>query len=603
MKKIHVSLFLAMVNILYAQPMQQPLTDKELEGNFNVGATGFYLPQENFIEIAKEYFLKNDEIGRNSSVKFFPNARNLIENDPNKFILQIADSASSVDDLALPEVLHQKIIQLKDLIPEGSKLLGFQYLPYQNDAIHTPLYYFPCQNYVSVNCVLDTIQAKDYIEETIASNQILLDHFEKLINLSSYNQVVIPSNLDFNTLYIPNVINIYMLTLSQAILEIEASNLDQGLDQLQRARKRIDLTYEAKSLPSLIEMMLVVASTQLLDQAMNGLLNSGLLNDHLNNPQLEQIMSPYPSDLGIKVQKSIVFEMKFSAEKQYRPYLMLNNKEISSDIQLNKEDEYILLMYWKNAGFDLSPSFEILLSGLEIIKPLGNWDRVKTLGQLDENINSIISDRMRKNFENMRRTMFDKESASHSQASLAELQKKYELERGQWYVDYFKSFGATPEELIEYLNKKYPSDEFINNIFNAIDELTELNQQSILITKTMFQEVFDKHNVLSGDLLSVANPMEGYVIRVYEQQNYHQLVYLKYLIMRDKISIDKIPEFLVSMGDLAKNTVTKVPYHFDAENHTLSTPLPELKNIPHAVRSAMMNDKSIQDFSVWIPNL
>lgn len=72
--------------------------------------------------------------------------------------------------------------------------------------------------------------------------------------------------------------------------------------------------------------------------------------------------------------------------------------------------------------------------------------------------------------------------------------------------------------------------------------------------------------------------------------------------MRDNISIKDIPEFLNSMGDLAKNTITKEQYHFDVETRILSTPFSvENRQLPYSVKRAQIDNSDIQAFSVKIP--
>jgi hypothetical protein len=141
----------------------------------------------------------------------------------------------------------------------------------------------------------------------------------------------------------------------------------------------------------------------------------------------------------------------------------------------------------------------------------------------------------------------------------------------------------------------------LNNHAEIISELNSLNKKGkifdINIIKSMIQK--DKASIT---LEYLSPSIDDYIVRLYEQQNYHQLVYLKYLILRDNTSIKDIPKFLNSMGDLAKNTITKEAYQFDVETRILSTPLPkEEKYIPHSVRQAQQDDSNIQNLEVTIP--
>lgn len=72
--------------------------------------------------------------------------------------------------------------------------------------------------------------------------------------------------------------------------------------------------------------------------------------------------------------------------------------------------------------------------------------------------------------------------------------------------------------------------------------------------------------------------------------------------MSEQISADNIPEFLDSMGDLARNTMTKKQYIYDDETGKLSTPLPrQNKHLPAHIKISRLYDGSIQNFEVILP--
>lgn len=102
--------------------------------------------------------------------------------------------------------------------------------------------------------------------------------------------------------------------------------------------------------------------------------------------------------------------------------------------------------------------------------------------------------------------------------------------------------------------------------------------------------------------LPTYSDFDSYWVRLYEQQNYHQMVYLKFLIMKERIPSQQIPKFLESMGNLARHTITKKAYQYDRNAHKLSTPLPKQnKYLPIHIKILRMYDSNISNFEVILP--
>ena len=79
-------------------------------------------------------------------------------------------------------------------------------------------------------------------------------------------------------------------------------------------------------------------------------------------------------------------------------------------------------------------------------------------------------------------------------------------------------------------------------------------------------------NLLGGILLETAKPdYKAYVFRLYGLQSYLALVNAKLLIKQQHIAKEKIPQFLESLGDKAKNPYTGQPFKWDKTTSTLST--------------------------------
>ena len=181
------------------------------------------------------------------------------------------------------------------------------------------------------------------------------------------------------------------------------------------------------------------------------------------------------------------------------------------------------------------------------------------------------------------------------QSILVELNAMFKVN----FYPYIKAFMSLP--ISQQTMQKGSWLLMLNNHAEIISELNNINKQGNIFDVDLINSMIQKDKAFI--ILKYLSPsMDDYIVRLYEQQNYHQLVYLKYLILRDDISIRDIPAFLNSMGDLAKNTITKEPYHFNTETRVLSTPLSkEEKYIPHSVRQAQQDDSSIQNLEVTIP--
>lgn len=571
----------------------EPLDPKRLENNFYVGQMGAVLPQEDYLEATKTYFLQNDALGIKNVEHSIQGS--LLNIEPSQLVFAVMNSSSLEGLLPTGET-----VPLSSFIPNNQTEIALDVQSMLEGTTENSSDYFPCHEYLQSNCIVKTQKNAEYIHQVIDNNKVLLDRLLWCIDHSTHDEVIVPQGISIGMMRFPNhriETPVYRLNLSQSILNIADGQFKDGLEGLSRARKRIDITYDSKSVPLLTNLMVVIVQTQDLDQTMNGLLDSGLLNQYLNNSVLENIVKPYPDRMGLILQKSIIFELKDSFKSSVLPYLNTINVD-TSIIQLNLEKQYIILKYWQNQGVKLSPRLQQLQDKLDVVKDLNRW---KSLNELEEytglvdRASSLFWD---VNIANMTATMMNK-APTHSKSDVQEFQKHYDQSQqllDNWYETYFLSLGNSPTLLLRVLNQLYPSTRYFNDQFSMLDRLEKLNHEGIVLTPDIMQ------SFVKAQDQNFIDAIHSYTMRLYEQQNYHQLVYLKYLIMRDKVSATEIPEFLNSMGDLAKNTITKEFYHFNAETRVLSTPLPkEMKYIPYSVRATQQNNPSIQNLEVTIP--
>lgn len=565
-----------------------------LENNLYVGLIGFYLPQENFIEVTQEYFNKNDDISlsrmKNGDLAIDPLSRDMLQT-----LLMIADHSMDTTEDVL--TYDNGLLRLENFIPKDQSLLKTQTLSYAGEKYPNAEEYFPCIRYLDSHCLTTTIERKNYIEKTVQDNRVFLDRLQWLANHSTHNTAVIPTGADISAA-LPTYQGIntaYFLTLSEAMLKITDGKTDEGLEQLLLARKWINLHYQPMSNPTLLDLVVTVVYKQYLDQTIDMLLNSGALTNHLSNPKLEFITQPYSGNVSLAIQKSYLFEFKHKFFSQYSPYVTVFTK-FPADMDLSQEDQYLLLTYITDRGMALSPKLEVLSVSLEVNKRLVRWNKVEQLDHLKEAVKKASSNRLSAQFNKPENTP-DKEVLKQAfNDSTNDLNK--------WWKAYFNALGFNAKDGISYLNIQHPSTDFFNAHFNVLHQLETMNQNGQLYDYAMIEKMLNEDYLHTIALRFGFPEKDNYMIRLNEQQNYHQLVYLKYLILKNKISVSEIPAFLESQGDLAKNTVTKEPYLFDAKTGILSTPLPkEGKHLPFSVRKAQEKDKSIQNFEVKIPTL
>src|SRR5699024_8420741 len=101
------------------------------------------------------------------------------------------------------------------------------------------------------------------------------------------------------------------LNLADAVIDFTENNAESGIHKLLLARQWVDLYYTEKSQPTLIDAMIMVNASQFLDQTINALLDSGLLQNYLTDPQLIKTISPYPNTLSQKVFQNTLWDISY----------------------------------------------------------------------------------------------------------------------------------------------------------------------------------------------------------------------------------------------------------------------------------------------------
>ncbi|WP_143691179.1 hypothetical protein [Wohlfahrtiimonas populi] len=112
------------------------------------------------------------------------------------------------------------------------------------------------------------------------------------------------------------------------------------------------------------------------------------------------------------------------------------------------------------------------------------------------------------------------------------------------------------------------------------------------------------HDVTNNLLvMDCRHPMwqSGYLERNDTQRNYHNMVYLKYLMMKNQIQEKDIAEFLKSQGDLAIDPITQKPFIWNPDERSISLSGVQYKHLPAPIRRTMNDDAEPKILQVKLP--
>lgn len=610
MKKIG-SIILLLASIAYAQTEAsykltpeldefmtlQPISEQYFEHNAYIGWMGLTYPKNDWLIAYRDIFKANDAM-LNQRVNDGRLLTNYFAN-PRQAIFQLSNDKTMLNDLFGPD---DGLIELQDHLHE-QKLLSFRQSTLGNKRYRYTKDFFVCADYLDANCLEKMLERRQYIEETIRNNQQLLDRFKTLVETSQYNYALFHNdfNASINTAPNTGMMKLIQLYLTDSIMKIVDGDIDQGLDQLVIVRQWIDLMFHEKSKASLLHFFVNISVTQFLDQTMNVLLDSGLLNSVLDDERIAFIVMPYSDHIGKKLNEVVLFEMKQNFKDFAYPYLKIYTLT-NHELVLTEEDEFIILACLRNFGVILSPALDEIYKARSLAARTKDWPKLKSLQKATQSINKIWFNVVHEAKEVQPRIM-----DAEGELELLRSSHEHFVEiLTDWYQQYFQELGISPKEALFAFNEKYPSIHFYNDYYKMLQIISlEENLEQRLSPKTLYA-------LLNGQImpetlafvqtLSIYSDFDNYWVRLYEQQNYHQLVYLKFLIMKDQISEENLSEFLSLMGSLARNTMTNKSYVYDEESSKLSTPLPrQNKYVPVHIKILRLYDASIQNFEVILP--
>ncbi|GAA5100994.1 hypothetical protein [Wohlfahrtiimonas larvae] len=575
----------------------QPISDQYFENNAYIGWMGLTYPREDWLIAYRDIFKINDE-----TLNQRAHDGRLITNyfaNPTQSIFQFSANKTILNDLFGYDA---KLIELKDDLG-GQKLLSFKQESLDNKRYLYTKDFFACAEYLDNLCLTKMLSRSTYIQKTIKRNQQLLDRFQVLVETSQYNYALFHNDFNASADTVPSsgMIKLIQLYLTDAIMKITQGDVDEGLNQLVLVRQWIDLIFHEKSKAALLHFFVNISVTQFLDQSMNALLDSGFLDTMMNDARLQWIVRPYAPTIGKKLNEVVLFEMKQDFKDVAYPYIRIYTSP-AHQFTFTEEDEFIILSFLKDFGVILSPALEEIYTKRSQTAKEQSWSKLISLKRSTQSVDKTWLNTAPATYNTQSRSLDRRRGLDILQSR----QERFLQVLTDWYQDYFQTLGISPKEALLSLNEIYPSIEFYNDYFNLLQILSSDKYLQQHLSPTFLEETL-KDKVMPKTLefaqkLSAYSDFNHYWMRLYEQQNYHQMVYLKYLVMKDKIPTKDIPMFLQNKGDIARHTISKNPYLYDPNTGKLSTPLPKNnKYLPVHIKTLRLYDSSIKNFEVIFP--
>ncbi len=604
MKRRSIILLLGLLNFVFSAvkiPEQledfmeiEPISDEYFQNNLYIGWKGIQFPDSDWRTIYEKSF-KQNEIFVNQRMKEGRVATNFLY-DP----LQSAYKLPENPNMLVKLLLHPEkgLVYLSHHLRSDQSLLRFKPVFAQKKRYRATLDYFFCREYLEHSCLQNTRKFKNNILKAIDNNQELLARFRELATRSEYIYLLYYN--DFNISFImrssTSMTQIFQLNLADALLNIIEGDTNDGLDKLLLARRWIDLHYQDKSNPSTLHLVVNINLTQYLDQTMDALLSSNYLDEYLNDVRLEKILAPYPKSIGTKVNDSVILNMLQDFKTIDYPFIKYYVAD-KVNTSLSEEDEYIALLYLRDHEVKLSPKLLELLQDFKQKANEENWENLQQLQLLKEVVFHEVINENDVILYSLLDRLSSNESLKPSQSAITE-----------WYRNFFQRIQFSAREALTYLNTKYPSRELFEDYYKLLKILVEKNntESSIIFTRELLNELVEQtiqpKNMAIIQTILIQVEFEMYWLRLYEQQNYHQIVHLKYLIKKNGVEDKDIAEYLDSLGELARNTITGEAYTYDSKTKLLTTPLPtSSQHLPSSVRQIRRDNHLVKFFQVHIP--
>lgn len=423
----------------------KPLDPKLLENNRFIALLGATYAKDDYYNVAKTAFAKDYA----AIYEALPEADMLSSEEIN----QIASELNKLD-------YSQGLLQWQDP---------------QNFIRMNPL----CFEYNDASCINKVIKNQSNIQQLLKNNDELIQRYDDVFSKYPIAHTLFFPREGYLVMPFPayhNVLNILKAQLANSVVLISEGKVNQGIETLSLLQRQINQMVYLAQKNNLIDVMIVGAMQQILDQYLDALLNSKYAAQLLNHSEFLALME-YGQDYTKQVHQATLLALKYESELTF-----------------------IL--------------FEPLLA----------------VGDL----------------------------------SIAELN------------DY-------------YVKKQ------------QLETLYQANPYDLTIQKLVSELCKDVTNHLLA--MNCQKPIwaSGYLERNDTQRNYHNMVYLKYLIMKNKVQDKDIAEFLKSQGDLAVDPITQKPFIWNSKERSISLSGVQYKHLPAPIRRTMNDDADLKTVQVKLP--
>lgn len=503
----------------------QPTSEQYFEHNAYIGWMGLTYPQDNWLTVYRDIFQENDLI-LNQRMNDGRLMTNYFAN-PSQVTFPLAKNSSVFDRLL---GFDDGLVSLEEKISDSQKLLSFRQGSFNQRRYRQTQDFFVCSDYLDHACLTKMLERREYIDQVIHDNQLLLKRFETIVTTSQYNYALFHNNFNasFSTVPSSGMMKVILLYLSDSMLKIEDGYIDEGLNQLMIVRQWIDLMFHEQSKAALLHFFINISVTQFLDQTVNVLLDEGLLKDALHDERLEFIVRPYHKNIGQKLNEVVLFEMMQNFKNFAYPYIKIYIAPTSKQ-PFEAEDEFIILSYLKNCGVILSPALNELYDQRALSAKIADWKQLKELKAATKSIDQTWSNVVYQ-VKNILLSAVDAEE---------ELERLYYSHDyflqvvKDWHQQYFQTLGLSPQEALYALNAQYPSSEFYHDYYKLLKILSSEDYLAQHLSPGVLQSILKEQVMPETQAFMESLPnyddFDNYWMRLYEQQNYHQLVYLKIL--------------------------------------------------------------------------
>lgn len=554
----------------------KPLNQNRLKDNYFIQAQGLLFPKDNWQTIYGEILIKNDPIIMKDIVN-------------QKLPHDMSEDFPYYISIKRWEKYNQSLTQFGDSLKDGEKMMPLIKEIQQADKTIKFWDVFPCQSYLEANCVSGLLKQRNIMKQFIAQNRVVLDRFQISLRTSDhfdYIDYIEPKPYDFSFLSLEgwwthHQIFLTHLMFIDLVFTLEDQDYTIALSQLELILKQRQIWMNESSNHTLISSMINVAMRSIVDHYLNELLTVGYLDSLLNEPAIQQLFAPYPKTARNTVINPLIAEFQWSyLGDALRPYLDLNNTMQTSSLTLNDEDEFKAINYLMALGHYIPPTIE------------------KRFDELKTNTKFAYPESW---------SLFSKKSIDeYVDKKQQEFYKEWEL-LTKIHHDYFQQKNISLDELLAYFKQNYSIIPYLNESYKL-----SLEYQKVLLNDDFEQktlaliEACHKNPAFIAKTCDEYRAIIDYIHRYEEQVVYHNLVYLKYRIMKDKIKDKDIPAFLVSQSEYTKHPLRDEIVKWNPEKRTLSIPLAkELNYLPAGVRLLVSQKKdestNITHYEVSIP--